>query len=157
MGALILEATLLEFFRIAGVKPDLLLLLLIFYSLEHGTSQGAALGLIYGLLEDLCEGRFLGLNALIKMLVGYAVGLGKDKLNRDNPLVPLSVAWGASLGSGLLFLLLSPLLGIAYPWLAGLLTVVLPASVYNTSLTFLIQSFYRRRVEWVARKRSLGN
>jgi rod shape-determining protein MreD len=157
MGGIILEATLLEFFRMAGVKPDLLLLLLIFYSLEHGANRGAVLGMIYGLLEDLYEGRFLGLNALIKMLVGYAVGLGKDKLNRDNPLVPVFLTGVASLGAGLLFLLLSPLGGIAYPWSSGLLTVVLPASVYNTSLTFLSQSFYRRRVEWVAKKRSLGS
>ncbi|MGI9950877.1 rod shape-determining protein MreD [Moorellaceae bacterium AZ2] len=157
MGALILEATLLEFFKIAGVKPDLLLILLLFYALEAGAGRGAAVGLAYGLLEDLYVGRLLGLNALIKMLLGYVLGWGRDRLNVDNPLVPVSLAWGASLAAGVMFLLLGPLGGMDYPWSSGLITVILPASIYNASLALLGQGLSRRRAEWVARKRNLGS
>ncbi|MGB9660981.1 MAG: rod shape-determining protein MreD [Moorellaceae bacterium] len=157
VGALIIETTLLEFLKIAGVKPDLLLLLLVCVSRGCRAGQGAALGLVYGLLEDLAEGRLLGLNALIKMLVGYTVGASQNRLNWDNTLVPLCFTWAASMGSGLLFLLLSPWGGISYPWSAGWLNVILPASIYNTCLAFFCQIFYRRRAEWAARKGSLGS
>jgi len=157
MGALILEATLLEFFRIAGVKPDLLLLLLLFYALETGAGRGTALGLLYGLMEDLYTGRFVGLNAVIKMLLGYLFGWGRDRLNADNPWVPVSLAWGATLAGGVMFLLLGPLGGMDYPWPAALAAVILPASIYNASLALVGQGLSRRRAEWVARKRSHGS
>ncbi|GFN22603.1 rod shape-determining protein MreD [Thermanaeromonas sp. C210] len=157
MGALILEATLMEFFKIAGVKPDLLLILLLFYALETGAGRGAVVGLLYGLMEDLYVGRLLGFNALIKMLLGYLLGWGRDRLNVDNPWVPVSLAWGASLAAGVMFLLLCPLGGMDYPWSAALTTVILPASIYNASLAFVGQGLSRRRAEWVARKRNHGS
>lgn len=108
-------------------------------------------------MEDMYLGRSLGLNALVKMLVGYAVGWGQEKLNRDNPLVPVLVVWLATLGAGFLFLLVAPLVGLHYPWGLSWVKTIVPVSVYNASLAFLGQSLKREGTEWLARRRSLGS
>lgn len=154
--SLILEATVLQVFQVAGVKPDLLLILLCFYALSRGTWRGALLGAVYGLMEDIYLCRFLGMNGLIKMLVGYGVGWGRDRLNLENPLVPVIVIWLATVGSGLLFLLLAPLGGLYYPWELSLVKTIFPISLYNASLAFLGQSLKREGKEWLANRRSLG-
>lgn len=101
--------------------------------------------------------RFLGINGLIKMLIGYGVGWGQNKLNRENPLVPILVIWLATVGSGFLFLLFAPLGGLNYPWGLSLAKTVLPVSVYNASLAFLGQSLKREGTEWLANRRNLGS
>ncbi|MCG0278154.1 MAG: rod shape-determining protein MreD [Thermanaeromonas sp.] len=154
--SLILEATVLQVFQVAGVKPDLLLILLCFYALSRGAKHGAVLGAFYGLMEDLYLCRFLGMNALIKMLVGCGVGWGRDKLNLENPWVPVTVVWVASVASGFFFLLFAPLGGLYYPWGSSLLKTIFPAALYNASLAFLGESLKREGTEWLANRRSLG-
>ncbi|MDN5344749.1 MAG: rod shape-determining protein MreD [Clostridia bacterium] len=157
MAGLVLEAALLPAFKLAGVKADLLMVVLSIYAFLKGAPRGAALGLVYGLLEDLYLARFVGLNALTMMVTGYLVGLSKDALNRNNLLVPGILAFLATLGQGLMFLLVGHLAGFQYPWLAGLLAVVLPVAFYNGCLALLGYSFYQGGATWVARKRKIGS
>ncbi len=157
LAALILEATLLPAFKMAGVKADLLTVFLTIFAFLKGAPGGAAAGFFCGLLEDLYLAKFLGLNALIRMATGYLVGLSKDWLNRDNILAPGILTFVATVGQGFLFLFISYLAGFKYPWLAGMLTVVLPMALYNSSLAVLGYSIYQGGAAWGSRKRKTGN
>ncbi|WP_054936270.1 MULTISPECIES: rod shape-determining protein MreD [Moorella (nom. illeg.)] len=157
LAGLILEATLLPALKMAGVKADLLTVFLAIFAFLKGAPRGAALGFIYGLLEDLYLAKFLGLNALTRMVSGYLMGLSKDWLNQDNLLGPAILAFLATIGQGFLFLLVGHLAGFKYPWLAGLLNVVLPMAVYNGSLALLGYSFYQGGAAWGTRKRKIGS
>ncbi|QGP92432.1 hypothetical protein MGLY_18140 [Neomoorella glycerini] len=157
LAGLILEATLLPALKMAGVKADLLTVILVIFAFLKGAPRGAALGFIYGLLEDLYLAKFLGLNALTRMVSGYLVGLSKDWLNQDNLLGPGILAFLATIGQGFLFLLVGHLAGFKYPWLAGLLAVVLPTALYNGCLALLGYSFYQGGAAWAARKRKIGS
>jgi rod shape-determining protein MreD len=79
LGSLVLQSTLLEEFKVAGVKPDLLLVFVVFWALFHGKREGAKMGFIFGLAEDLFMSKFIGLNILCKMAVGYMVGAMENK------------------------------------------------------------------------------
>lgn len=156
LGGIVLEATLLPAIKLAGIKADLLVVILAIYALLQGAPRGAALGLAYGLLEDLYLGKYLGLNALSKMLIGYLVGLSKDRLNQDNWLVPGILAFFATIGQGFLVLLLTYVTGQGYPWLAGL-EVILPMAFYDSGLALLGYNFYQGGIRWVTRKRRIGS
>ncbi len=121
------------------------MVILVIYAFRQGAPPGAALGFIYGLLEDLYTGRLLGLNALTKMITGYVVGLSTDSLNQDNLLVAGLLAFLATLGQGGLNLLVGHLAGWHYPWLDGYGRVIFPMAVYNGSLALLGYSFYKGR------------
>ena len=71
---LVLQSTLLSEYTVAGVKPDLLLILVIFNCIFHGPDQGSLFGFFVGLLEDLYLGHFIGLNALTKGLTSFSAG-----------------------------------------------------------------------------------
>ncbi|MBC7324620.1 MAG: hypothetical protein H5T99_04825 [Moorella sp. (in: Bacteria)] len=90
------------------------------------------------------------------MATGYLVGWSKNSLNQDNLLGPAILSFLATIGQGLLFLLTGRLVGLQYPWLAGLLSVILPLAFYNASLALLGYSLYQGGATWVARKRKIG-
>jgi len=73
--ALSIQATLFK-----GAKPDLILLLVFFYSLRHGHIKGMAYGALTGLLIDFASGFILGPNTMGKASIGYIVPSVKQKL-----------------------------------------------------------------------------
>lgn len=89
--SIILQSTLFHFLQIGGVKPDLILIIVVLSAVLKGRRTGAVIGFLYGLLEDLLVGKYIGLQALTKMLTGYIVGLLERKIFPDNVLVPVVV------------------------------------------------------------------
>lgn len=70
----LLQSTLLERLAVAGVKPDLILLLACLLGLFFGRHKGLMLGGLAGLIQDALSGSLFGLNALCKALVGFIGG-----------------------------------------------------------------------------------
>ncbi|MBM7613580.1 rod shape-determining protein MreD [Alkaliphilus hydrothermalis] len=88
---LILQSTLLQYFKIYNVLPNTALILVISFSMYSGKNQGAIIGLSVGMLQDIIFGRIVGLNAFVYMLIGYFVGLINRKVFKDNLLIPVAL------------------------------------------------------------------
>ena len=114
-GALILQTTVLDYVSVLGIKPDLVMLIVVLNGFLLGTREGAFLGYAAGILEDLFAGVFIGLNALSKMAAGYLAGMAGLRLFRENTLVATSVVFlGAFAGNSVYYVLLY-ILGIEVP------------------------------------------
>lgn len=86
--AFIIQSTVVEHIAIRGIKPDFILIILIYVSLRSGSMIGVILGFSIGLLQDFYgPPANLGLNALCKSLLGFGVGIGKEGLYKDSMLV----------------------------------------------------------------------
>ncbi len=86
---LVLQVTVLPHLPLFGIWPDLFLLLTIAFSLLCGSGEGKWFGLAAGLISDLFLGRWFGVQALLKMLVGYSVGWFAGKFFVDHLGVPI--------------------------------------------------------------------
>lgn len=136
--AVILQTTVLHFLQIGGVKPDLLLIIVILAAVMRGKRMGAGLGFIYGLLEDLLVGKYIGLQALTKMLTGYFIGRLERRIFSDNVFVPVVVgALGTLIHSVLVFLALF-LVGKFHVFSPeNFVTYTLSVSIYNLCVAIL--------------------
>jgi len=103
LASVVLQSTLFHFFKIGGVKPDLILVIVLLSAFFKGERLGAVLGFIYGILEDLIVGRYIGIQALTKMTAGYAVGVLGKKLFQDNLISPLIGVFIGSIIHGCLY------------------------------------------------------
>ncbi len=56
-----------------GIKPDLVLILVFFYSLKNGSKKGMVYGAVTGVMIDSASGVIFGPNIISKMFIGYAV------------------------------------------------------------------------------------
>ena len=82
---LLIQITIIPLVSLSGVAPDLILIILVYYSITRGQLYGTALGTFYGILVDLITGSLLGSSMLSKTLAGFTAGYffgeGKKELN----------------------------------------------------------------------------
>lgn len=83
---LLIQTTLLiKFISIFGFEPDLIVILLTFYSLNLTPSRAMTLGFFTGLVIDTFNPTQMGINMLIYTIYAYVFGSFKDKINLQNP------------------------------------------------------------------------
>jgi rod shape-determining protein MreD len=144
LGALILQVTALHFIVVFGVKPDLVLILVILNGFLRGTREGAFLGFVGGILQDLVSGGYFGMHALTNMFAGFLAGLGEGRLYRDNRVIAAGLTGFCTLGAQLVYYLLLELVGVQVPVLTALVSIIIPLGVYNALVTTVIYEWYYR-------------
>lgn len=123
---------------VAGVRPDLVLIVVCAIGLMLGPFQGAGVGLLSGFLVDALTGRMIGLGAISKAAAGYVAGWMGDRLFRENALVSVGIAFALSMGEGAVYVLGTHAFGHPIPVGAGLARVVLPEACYNALVAMVL-------------------
>lgn len=71
---LVLEATVFQIPPMNAIHPGFVLVLLVLLALIRGTSVAIVFGVFIGLIQDICYGSFIGLNAFSYGIVAYFAG-----------------------------------------------------------------------------------
>ena len=147
-AALALQATWIPYVGIAGITPDLPLIVTVLLALQRGPNTGTICGFLIGLGQDLANPGFLGLNALTKTIVGYALGKLRDRFDADTAPTCAATLFVATLAHDLLYLAISTRLVLS-DMLITWATRTLPTAVYTagagTILFVKISAFTVRR------------
>jgi rod shape-determining protein MreD len=92
---------------VAGVTPDIALVLLIFFANREGSMHGQTGGFISGLVQDFLSTAPLGFYAFIRTLTGFLFGITKGKLFVDPLMFPIVLVVLATLLKALASMFLS--------------------------------------------------
>lgn len=145
--AVLLQSTVFAQLRLLGVRPELLILVTIVLALLEGPTEGAVVGFVSGLAQDLFLNQPKGITALTLTLLGYAVGMARQFISSPSPLVPtIVVAIGTAAGM-IFYEVVSFLLGTFDASAAEGLRVALLTAAYNAVLTPILYPLLRRIVE----------
>lgn len=101
--AAIIEATGLVHLRLQGAVPDLILLLVVYYSIASGGERAMMTGLLGGIFQDVAADKGLGHHVLCLVIVGYIGDRISSRLITDHPAVKSALVFAACLIHGLLF------------------------------------------------------
>lgn len=149
----LMQSTAVARLKIAGVKPDLVLLMVIIGTLLYGLRPGILWAFIAGIGLDIFSGGPLGASSLAMMAAAGVAGLGHRPLSRFNPLVPLSAAALGTIVYAVVYLLILGMLALAgwstlnLPLFETLRDIVLPVTLYNTALMLVLLPFLNRMPE----------
>lgn len=95
---------------IGSIIPNLIIILLVYYSLKYGQLAGTILGSIYGILFDIISGGILGTAMFSNTIAGFSAGYfyneNKTEFNLETMFFIVVVFISASLNS-LFYLLLT--------------------------------------------------
>ena len=97
--AVLIQSTVLARLRLAGARPDLLVLAVVSVAVATDPTTGAVFGFVAGLVADLLFDLPVGVSALVYTAVGFAVGTVRVYVTSHRPLVHLVLAGAASLAS----------------------------------------------------------
>lgn len=148
--ACLFQATAAARIKIYGVKPDLVLLLVVVGALVYGARAGLLWAFFGGLGLDIFSGGPMGSSSLALMAAVLVAGLGHRVLSRFNVFVPLVTMIASTLvyaGAYLGILAVLQYLDVAQhrvPVWATIQSVVVPAVVYNTMLMVILIPFLNR-------------
>lgn len=140
-------------FEIRGVKPDLVLLLLIAGTLIYGGRLGLVWAFVGGIALDVFSGGPMGASSLALMAAVLLASLGHRTLSRYNILVPLGTTLLGTAVYGLVYLAILITLDLLavvsreVPITATIQYILVPAAIYNTMLMLLAVPFLNRLPE----------
>ena len=105
--AALLQSTLISHLLVyIHAIPDIALCILVFTAYVNGTMTGQLTGFFSGFLLDFLSASPLGLNALVRTLVGALTGLLKDTFYLDFFFLPMILCAGATIFKIFVFFLL---------------------------------------------------
>jgi len=134
--ALVIQLTLINSVAILGLKPDLIMVVVVVFSLLKGEKEGAISGFASGLLQDIFSTSLLGINALVKTVIGFTCGILKEKIFHEHILFIIPViTFISSFIQSFLISLLFRAFGIEYNLAWSLKQVALPEALYSTLLS----------------------
>lgn len=81
----VIQLTIIPFLQFDYVTPDLVLILLVYFTLQQGQLYGTILGFIFGFLFDIISGGLLGSSMFAKTLAGFIAGYfyNENKIDRN--------------------------------------------------------------------------
>lgn len=144
IAATVIQATILPIFSINGIRPDLLLIVVVSSSLLLGKEHGVGIGFFTGLIQDLASGNIFGINVLSKLATGYLCGMAERKVFKEHLLLPVLAIAIATLFSNALTFLLLFLLGYKVDLLPAIAGSMLPLVLYNIVLSIPIHKLIYR-------------
>ena len=160
--ASLLQSTAAARIQVGGVKPDLVLLLVLIGTLIYGSRPGIVWAFLGGIALDIFSGGPMGASSLALMAATLVIGLGQRNLSRFNVLVPLGATMIGTLLYGVSYVLLLGWVESAAKFLAlsnfrniqynlefwpTLQYIILPALFYNTTLMLFITPLLNRMPE----------
>ena len=149
-AACLFQATAAARIKFYGVKPDLVLLLVVIGTLVYGGRAGLVWAFFGGLGLDIFSGGPMGSSSLALMAASLVASFGHRTLSRFNVFVPLVAMVASTLvyaGAYLGILAVLQYLDVTQHQVPMLLTVqnvVVPAVVYNTTLMVILIPFLNR-------------
>ena len=90
-----------DLFAPFGIRPDLLVILVVYWALALGAVPGTISGFLVGLVADAELGRGLGPQAGLLALIGFGIGRAGRGLVRDNFLPQAMLLFLAALAAGI--------------------------------------------------------
>ena len=138
IAAALVQMTWLDAIRIQGVRPDLVLLLVVYFAVADGEERAMVTGLLGGVYEDMAGDVVLGHHVLCNILVGYMVGRVARRLILEHPVVKVGLVLFASLLHGLLYTCIQYVQSPNMSAIHTLVSTVIPGAFYTAFITPIV-------------------
>jgi rod shape-determining protein MreD len=130
-GGSVAHATLTPLVTIAGVTPDVPLIMVVLLALRRGPEFGSFTGFVTGLMQDLAGGGLIGVQALTKSVIGFGIGVAGARLRVSQPLVQVPGLVVLTIVEGLARFALLQIFRFPAPFGELMMYVVLPQALCN--------------------------
>jgi rod shape-determining protein MreD len=129
LASIVIQVSLIPVFVRPPFKPDLLLVIMVFIALRGSSKSGAPLAWLLGLLNDVCSGLYLGLNAATFLISYLVIKSLSDRLYADSAILFVLAVAGVTLAGFTFNMLLTVMFtaspGIAYSMFSDIFTRLL--------------------------------
>lgn len=92
-----LQVNFFSWFNIAGVKPNLFIVLILFIGMFLGKNYAIPLGVVFGIYLDILTSKQVGISAIMFSVIGFLGGYLDKNFSKDSKLTILLMTAGATI------------------------------------------------------------
>lgn len=144
-AALLLQVTLLPAYLRDPFQPNILVTIVAWVGLRKQPPLGGVVAFLLGLLQDTFSGIYLGLNGFTYLVMYVLLQNLAHRLYTDSRYLMILVVFLATLGNGILQLLLLILFSAAPGIYSAILPALLPQALVNALATSVVLTLSARR------------
>lgn len=134
----ILQTNFFSWFNIAGIKPNLYVIFLLFLGLFAGRKIGIIYGITFGIILDLLVSTNIGITSIMLGAIGFLGGYFDKNFSKENRITIMSMVIGSTIIFELgTYLINSAILSYEIEILA-FIKILLIEILYNTLITIII-------------------
>lgn len=134
----LLQTNFFNWFTIAGIKPNLLIIYILFLGLFAGRKIGITYGIIFGIIIDLISSKNIGITSIMLALIGFLGGYFDKNFSKENRITIMLMEIGATIIYELgIYLINAAILSYTIEILT-FIKILLIEILYNTLITIVI-------------------
>lgn len=134
----LLQANLFAWFNLAGVKPNLFVILVLTIGLFAGKTIGITFGIIFGLVLDLLMGRSVGVSIAMLGITGFIGGYLSKNFSKDSRITMITMIATTTLIYEIGIILLNFFINQTQIGLGYIVKNLLLEVIYNSIITIII-------------------
>jgi len=139
----VLQTNVLQAVEIAGVRPDLALIVIAYVAVMNGSFEGELGAFVGGLVEDILSLSPPGFHALLRTLMGFLYGIVHNRMLVDAVLAPVLLLAAGTLVKALLAGLIAAIFGVSGIASVALSSRLLVEVGYNAVLAPILFTLLR--------------
>ncbi|MFC1807821.1 rod shape-determining protein MreD [Candidatus Omnitrophota bacterium] len=149
----LIQATSFEYISVMGVKPDLLIILVIFFALSFSSHQAKRLAIVIGLLKDVTSASLLGSYTLSFLILAMIISYHQNKFFRERISTQMMIAFISYFFVGVVIFLLNSFSSKSFPAHYSFLSLIVRGSAYTAVISpvvfFILSKILRIRLTTV--------
>ena len=134
----LLQANFFTWFKIAGIMPNLLIILMLYIGLFMGKRVAITYGIIFGILVDIFISRRIGITSIMLAITGVVADLFDKNFSKDNRITVMAMVGISTIIYEIgIYILSYIILDINLEMLA-FVKILAMETIYNIILTIII-------------------
>jgi len=134
----LLQANFFTWFKIAGVMPNLLIILMLYIGLFMGRSSAITYGLILGILVDIFISKKLGITSVMLAAIGIIADLFDKNFSKDNRITVMAMVGISTIIYEIGVYILNYLILNINIEIVAFTKILLIETIYNIILTIIL-------------------
>lgn len=153
---ILIQTTILDYFKVFGVKPNLIFVFVVTVALLRGSMEGAVTGFFTGLTWDIFSGKVIGFYTLLCLYLGLVTGSVNRRLYRENIFVVIFFTFVSTILFESAVFFFGVFIKGQWSFIYPFKTVIFPEAVYNATVSVFIYILALKIGHWVEREGKLA-
>lgn len=133
-----LQSNFFTWFNIAGIMPNMFVMLILLISLFAGRKPGIILGICFGLFIDITTRNVIGITAIIYGLMAFLLKFFEKNISKDSKITLMLITAGATAFCEILSYIYSIIRLGTYVDIFGFVKILLIEIIFNILITIIL-------------------